>query len=269
MISLQLDDSAFRYKKFNYPTGETHIDLNAIENKPLSWWSDIKRVCILFDYEKDSEIIELCLLKNALDGAVNYDLIVLEMPYVPFSREDRRRNFNSFSLKWFCGLINNLNFNSVTIYDAHSDVTTALIDNIVEVPQETLVYEKIQNEIDKDTIIICPDSGALKKIIKIQNKIFREKEIKLEVVQCTKNRCVETGDITNIIVHSNYIGDKHCLIIDDICDGGGTFCGIVKELNHLGVKYISLFVTHGFFTKGKKILNKHINEFHIIKDRSL
>jgi len=41
------------------------------------------------------------------------------------------------------------------------------------------------------------------------------------------------------------------LIVDDICDGGGTFIGLgeaIKKINPSAK--LELFVTHGFFTKG-------------------
>lgn len=39
------------------------------------------------------------------------------------------------------------------------------------------------------------------------------------------------------------------IIIDDICDGGGTFIGIAKELN-MPKELMGLYVTHGIFSRG-------------------
>ena len=45
--------------------------------------------------------------------------------------------------------------------------------------------------------------------------------------------------------------DKNCLIIDDLCDGGGTFLGIRSQIQP---KYSTLIITHGIFSKGTKVL---------------
>jgi ribose-phosphate pyrophosphokinase len=44
--------------------------------------------------------------------------------------------------------------------------------------------------------------------------------------------------------------DKHVIIVDDICDGGRTFIELAKVLKSNKVKNITLFVTHGIFSKG-------------------
>ena len=47
------------------------------------------------------------------------------------------------------------------------------------------------------------------------------------------------------------VRDKVCLILDDICDGGGTFTGLSHVLRGTyGARAVDLFVTHGIFSKG-------------------
>lgn len=46
----------------------------------------------------------------------------------------------------------------------------------------------------------------------------------------------------------NLIGDvldKDCIIVDDICDSGGTLMGAAKELKSRGAKSVRAFITHG------------------------
>jgi ribose-phosphate pyrophosphokinase len=44
-----------------------------------------------------------------------------------------------------------------------------------------------------------------------------------------------------------------CLIVDDICDGGATFVALARKLREAGAIEVSLFVTHGIFSKGKDL----------------
>ncbi|RYF48025.1 MAG: phosphoribosyltransferase [Cytophagaceae bacterium] len=46
------------------------------------------------------------------------------------------------------------------------------------------------------------------------------------------------------------LGGFESLIVDDICDGGGTFIGLAAELRKLNPERISLAVSHGIFSKG-------------------
>jgi ribose-phosphate pyrophosphokinase len=50
------------------------------------------------------------------------------------------------------------------------------------------------------------------------------------------------------------------LIVDDICDGGGTFIGIAKALPKDVKKY--LYVTHGIFSKGLRELTGHFEHIY-------
>jgi ribose-phosphate pyrophosphokinase len=40
------------------------------------------------------------------------------------------------------------------------------------------------------------------------------------------------------------------LIVDDICDGGGTFIGLAAELKNKNAGKLYLAVSHGIFSKG-------------------
>jgi ribose-phosphate pyrophosphokinase len=53
---------------------------------------------------------------------------------------------------------------------------------------------------------------------------------------------------------------KTCLIVDDICDGGGTFVLAANYLHSLGAKNIALYTTHGIYSKGTDVLSdNHIS----------
>ena len=40
------------------------------------------------------------------------------------------------------------------------------------------------------------------------------------------------------------------MMVDDICDGGGTFCWTASELKKYKPMSVALYVTHGIFSKG-------------------
>jgi len=68
-----------------------------------------------------------------------------------------------------------------------------------------------------------------------------------------KERDVKTGALTSFKTTTEDLGCQTCFIIDDICDGGGTFAGTAKMLREKGAEKVVLIVSHGIFSKGTTI----------------
>jgi len=93
-----------------------------------------------------------------------------------------------------------------------------------------------------DPIVVIPDAGAAKKAYSWLDG--------RTVVQALKRRDVRTGALSGFEVLADDLGGRPCIIIDDICDGGGTFLGLAAELQKANAGPLTLAVTHGLFTKG-------------------
>ncbi len=244
----------FKFESLTFPCGERHIKI-AAENL------DERKGHITLLWESSEDIIDLLLLVNAMKHA-GISLCTLNIPYVPFSRQDRVCNpGEAFSLQVFADLINSCNAKYVLITDPHSDVVTALINNCGVVSQAEVFAKPLETM--GDYYLISPDGGSLKKIYELAKVVDS-----LGVIECSKERDIETGKITKTIVH--YSGDldgTHCIIVDDICDGGKTFIEIAKVLKIMGASPITLMVSHGFFTKGLEVFDNLIDEIYTYKER--
>ena len=69
----------------------------------------------------------------------------------------------------------------------------------------------------------------------------------------------------NVCEATNFIGDvvgKDCIIVDDICDTGGSLVAACELLKQKGAKDIYVAITHGVFSgdAGEKIENSPIKE---------
>jgi ribose-phosphate pyrophosphokinase len=200
----------------------------------------------------------------------------LTIPYVPFSRQDRVNHLGeSFSLAVFANLINSLGFQRVVVHDPHSDVTPALIHNCEVVEQYEGVRILIRNTITEPFWLVSPDAGALKKTHKLAQVLARSSgNLCLGIIESSKHRNTATGEITGTVIHSTEDFsqppfDKHMfVVVDDICDGGRTFIELGKELRKQGAQKIHLYVTHGFFTKGKDVFNGVIDGVYAVNDRT-
>lgn len=238
-----LDGPEIQFESFIFNGGEPHIKINP--NFDLA-----TTISITHRINSFNDLGLLCLAVDALlrMGAKPNKLII---PYFPAARQDRVMvKGEPLSVKVYADIINSLNFNSVLVYDAHSEVTPALLNNC-EVISNHKFIKKVISIISKDVLLISPDGGALKKIYKVSEFLGG-----IEVVECSKSRDVKTGKLTGFKVYANDLKGQDCLIVDDICDGGGTFLGLAQELKNKNAGNLYLVVSHGIFSKGFDELNK-------------
>lgn len=232
------------YELLKFSGGELHIKLNNNID-----YSEVEKVIITHRIKSTDDLMAVLIAKNALElkGVKSFDLI---MPYVPYARQDRKCfNGESFTLKVFTSILNSAKFETVHVFDAHSDVAPALIDNCNNHDNKQIV-RGILNGFENIPILISPDAGSNKKANKLAV------DLQMELVKCDKVRDTKTGALSGFEVFANDLKGKDCLIVDDICDGGGTFLGLAKELKNKGAGNIYLFVTHGIFSKGTEIFKE-------------
>jgi ribose-phosphate pyrophosphokinase len=66
----------------------------------------------------------------------------------------------------------------------------------------------------------------------------------------SKKRDVASGKLTGFSLMAGDVRGRDLLIVDDLCDAGGTFIGSAQVLREAGAHSVSLYVTHGIFSKG-------------------
>lgn len=195
----------------------------------------------------------LLVAVDALKRLNGIDSIELFIPYFPGARQDRVANMGeALTVKVYADIINSMNLDGVYIMDPHSDVTPALINNCWVTDNHKFVLEVLRRLYPKKDaptpILISPDAGAHKKVIDVAK--FLTTYNMVEIVKCSKIRNTGTGELSGFQVHADDLGQKDCIIVDDICDGGGTFIGLAEKLKAKGSGNIYLAVTHGIFSKG-------------------
>ena len=232
-----LNGKEIEFESFTFSGGEPHIKINSNFDKSL---------CITVTHRIHSfnDLGLLCLAVDALQR-MGGKLETLIIPYFPAARQDRVMvKGEPLSVKVYANIVNSLNFDKVIVFDAHSEVTPAVLNNCEVIPNHVFIQKVIQ-EIGKDVLLISPDGGALKKIYKVSEFLGG-----IEVIECSKNRDVKTGKLTGFKVYADDLRNKDCLIVDDICDGGGTFIGLAEELKNKNAGKLYLAVSHGIFSKG-------------------
>lgn len=229
-------------KSLTFSGGERHIELEASKFAGQ----------LIHRIQSSDDLIDLILISEIL-GKKTCEISNLTIPYFPYARQDRQTApLTAFSLKAICQVINSLGWGSVTVFDAHSDVTPALLENSKDVPQYGILLKFGDLEPD---VVVAPDAGAVKKSQKAAS-LFG-----CPLVFATKERDVTTGHVKLTGLHGE-VRDKHCLIVDDICDGGRTFIDLAKELRTRGAKSVDLYVTHGIFSQGFEVFDGIIDKIY-------
>jgi ribose-phosphate pyrophosphokinase len=237
--------------RFLFPGGEIGVKLDS-ENYAFNHTTN--PVMITARIHDAVDLFELALIQDAVKELVQPRTnIKLFMPYVPYGRQDRVCDKGEpFSLRVFANYINSLNFHSVAIVDPHSDVTPALINNSLVLSQQEIIGEFAELNkyiITAKPIFVSPDAGANKKTAALA-KLYDHSSF----IRCDKLRDLATGQIKETIVYADDLKGASVIICDDICDGGRTFIELAKALRAKNAGTIALYVTHGIFSKGTRVL---------------
>lgn len=240
-----------------YPAGEPHVRLKQFKNDPLPGDGSIAfelralspyfRPFIIAEAHDWNGIMRVALADEILKAnGVGATFVI---PYFPFARHDRRNDTDDSSpVPWVLQLLESVDAVSI---DPHSDVAGVL----PHYAQREVVLEFSELGIfDENPVIVIPDAGAAKKAYSWIPKGF-------DYIQALKTRDPATGALSGfqVIDVMGTVTGRSVVIIDDICDGGGTFIGLANELKKMGAGSLRLGVTHGLFTKGVAVLLDHFS----------
>lgn len=232
-VKVFINEEEQEVKMWKFPTGEVGVQLlNPISTSA----SDYAIVEVMFSCNDD--IFYALNLINALENiGFKKHQILLEIPYLPYSRQDRVCHpGESFASKV---LIDMLSTSGVTIrtYDLHSETYKA--NNLMNVRQYVCTMK-----LPRFDLLIGPDKGSAGKVSSVAeclgvnyvvlDKVRTENGIKITLPGGFQNAQIENA-----------------CIVDDLLDGGMTFikaAEVIKEVNP--DINLSLYITHGFFTAG-------------------
>ncbi len=243
------EKSDILFKAMVFPDSQPHIKIDA---GCLLKTDRNETVKVISRISNANDLLNVLFVKNTLDYS-EFERVELHVSYLLAARMDRvMLEGEPFSLKVISSILNGAGFKKISIFDPHSEVTTALINRSYSISNQEFVKDALDDYFrsnDKsDFCLVSPDAGALKKIHKLALYLGIE-----NLVECMKERDVKTGALTNFKTTTQDLTNQTCFIIDDICDGGGTFVGTAKMLKEKGAKKVVLVVTHGIFSKGSHL----------------
>lgn len=160
------------------------------------------------------------------------------LPYLPGARADRGVTEGG---SLYANLVNRTGLPVLTV-DPHSQAAVEFYSNLKVADLDETIAKGFDVEYDG---IIAPDKGA------VQRAGHMADELGLGLLQAEKTRDFCSGKLTGFKSPISMNAEDYYLIVDDICDGGGTFIGLATQMREDGFEgKLDLYVTHGLFSKG-------------------
>ncbi len=223
------------------------------DNMPLyRGGNDLSTIRFQYDVDAPQEFLALLLLVHSEQLAgrkVNH----LCVPFLPGARQDRVNEDGGDVLqaaRVVCKMLNAFDVHSRAVLDPHSHVSAHALRAILT-HHASHVAAYAESMLAGYTGIIAPDQGAVDRAAAVAATL------RLRWVRANKVRNSTTGKLTDFTCPP--LAPGRWLVVDDICDGGGTFLGLATTvlMENEGVS-LDLFVSHGLFTQGvEKLLDMY------------
>ena len=192
----------------------------------------------------NDNLMELLVALDALKrGSANR--ITAVVPYYGYARQDRKSGPRTpISAKLVANLITAAGAHRVVTLDLHAgqiqgffDIPT---DNLFAAPVfQADIKEKYGNE---SLVIVSPDVGGVVRA----RALAKSLDADLAIIDKRRERA-GVSEVMNII---GDVSNRHCILVDDIVDSGGTLCNAAEALIAAGGLSVSAYISHGVLSGG-------------------
>ncbi len=192
----------------------------------------------------NDNLMELLVALDALKrGSANR--ITAVIPYYGYARQDRKSGPRTpISAKLVANLITVAGAHRVLTVDLHA----GQIQGFFDIPTDNLFAAPVfQSDIkekygDKSLVIVSPDVGGVVRA----RALARSLDADLAIIDKRRERA-GVSEVMNII---GEVDDRHCILVDDIVDSGGTLCNAAEALMVAGGLSVSAYISHGVLSGG-------------------
>src|SRR4026208_456439 len=182
-------------------------------------------------------LMELLLMIDAAKRASAYKIIAV-IPYYGYARQDRKdRPRVAIGSKLIANMIPAAGADRLITMDLHAPQIEGYFDIPVDhLDSHAVFIPYIENLRLENLTFAAPDVGATNRIREIASYF------NAEMVICDKHR-KRANEIASMVVIGDVTG-KDIVIIDDICDTGGTLAKSAGLLKEKGARSVRALITH-------------------------
>ena len=185
----------------------------------------------------DSHVMELLVMLDAFKRSSAARLTAV-LPYYGYARSDKKdRPRVPISAKLVANLIRVAGADRILTIDLHA----AQIQGFFDIPVDHLYSAPVmirhyQENPMPNLTVVAPDTGGAERA-----RAYA-KRLDAELALCDKRR-----EMANEAEIMNVVGDvngRNCLIVDDMCDTGGSITKVAKALKEAGAERVHACFTH-------------------------
>jgi ribose-phosphate pyrophosphokinase len=193
----------------------------------------------------NDNLMELMIMIDALKRA-SASRITAVIPYFGYARQDRRPRSArvAISARIVANMLQSVaGIERVLTMDLHADQIQGFfdipVDNIYASP---VLLADLQKQKSKDLIIVSPDIGGVVRARAMA------KQLGCDLAIIDKRR--PKANVSEVMHLIGEVEGRHCVIMDDIIDTGGTLCKAAEALKERGAKGVTAYCTHAVLSGG-------------------
>ena len=227
-------------KKFGEPLGKVNIQRFSDGEIGVEFQESIRGRSVFLiqsTYAPSDNLMELLLMIDAAKRASAYKVIAV-MPYYGFARQDRKdRPRVAIGSKLVANMLTAAGADRVVTMDLHAPQIQGYFDIPVDHLDSSAIFiPYIENLNLKNLTFAAPDVGSANRIREISTYF------ECEMVICDKHR-KRANEIASMVVIGDVM-DRDIVLIDDICDTGGTLAKSAGLMKEKGARSVRALCTH-------------------------
>lgn len=227
-------------KKFGEPLGKVNIQRFSDGEIGVEFQESIRGQFVFLiqsTFAPTDNLMELLLMIDAAKRASAYKVIAV-MPYYGYARQDRKdRPRVAIGSKLVANMLTAAGADRVVTMDLHAPQIQGYFDIPVDHLDSSAIFIPYIESLNLENLTFAaPDVGSANRIREIATYF------ESEMVICDKHR-KRANEIASMVVIGD-VTDRDIVLIDDICDTGGTLAKSAGLLKEKGARSVRAFCTH-------------------------
>lgn len=227
-------------KKFGSPLGRINIQSFSDGEIGVEFLESIRGDYVFLvqsTFAPTDNLMELLLMIDAARRASAYKVIAV-MPYYGFSRQDRKdRPRVAIGSKLVANMLVAAGADRVITMDLHAPQIQGYFDIPVDHLDSSAIFIPYIEQLKLENLTFAaPDVGSTNRVREVANYFSAE------MVICDKHR-KRANEIASMVVIGD-VGNRNIVLIDDICDTGGTLAKAAGLLIEKGAISVRALCTH-------------------------
>lgn len=227
-------------KKFGEPLGKVNIQRFSDGEIGVEFQESIRGQFVFLiqsTFAPTDNMMELLLMIDAAKRASAYKVIAV-MPYYGYARQDRKdRPRVAIGSKLVANMLTAAGADRVVTMDLHAPQIQGYFDIPVDHLDSSAIFIPYIESLKLENLTFAaPDVGSANRIREISSYF------ESDMVICDKHR-KKANEIASMVLIGDVV-DRDIVLIDDICDTGGTLAKSAGLLKEKGARSVRAFCTH-------------------------